>query len=379
MNSKLGFYSCQGKVFDSKIKAMIYANPLNLDIGWHFNGDVFGKYDWTVEPTKTLDELYDERARRIREEYDYVILSYSGGADSHNMLESFLRQGLFIDEVVSNWALDASKKYLDTSGGNTNSSNNNAEFYLNTKHRLDEIRNRSPLTKLTVNDTSKTIIDGLLTKDDPSWVENRNDVLNVTGVFTYNLPYFKEIRKTFDKGKKVAFVLGVDKPRVHLVDGNAYLCFTDKTVNMIPTDEHFLEYPNATTVFYYWDPDAVDLLCKQAHTVLKRLKTSNPLKQLWATEDNKIRRLYHEPILKDMLYPTTWSRKFWQTKKSFKDWDSELDHWFTRGWRGTREHTIWLNGIAELVPKISSFLARQDGVVSGSKMLFSNFYLIGSL
>ena len=99
MNKKLGFYTIGTSVFESKIQACILANkvlkemnqsihPLRL-LQWNFNDEVFEAYDWTKEPEKTLDQLYDARARDIREKYDHVIVSYSGGADSHNMLMAF--------------------------------------------------------------------------------------------------------------------------------------------------------------------------------------------------------------------------------------------------------------------------------------------------
>ena len=69
---------------------------------WIFHDDAFSKYPWHIEPEASLDQLYDARARQLREKYDYVVLSYSGGSDTHNILESFIRQGLHIDEIVTN-------------------------------------------------------------------------------------------------------------------------------------------------------------------------------------------------------------------------------------------------------------------------------------
>ena len=102
MNKNLGYYTVGNREFFSKIQACIHATTTNQDPIWHFNNDVFNNFDWTIEPSETLDELYNARARQLREEYDYVALSYSGGSDSHNILMSFLRQGLHIDELIIN-------------------------------------------------------------------------------------------------------------------------------------------------------------------------------------------------------------------------------------------------------------------------------------
>ena len=102
INKKLGYYLVNGLEFDSKLQACIYATQLNKDVKWIFNDWMFSKYPWHVEPSETLDQLYDQRARQLREKYDYIIISYSGGADSHNIVSSFIRQGLHIDELVVN-------------------------------------------------------------------------------------------------------------------------------------------------------------------------------------------------------------------------------------------------------------------------------------
>lgn len=101
INPKLGFYTCNGQTFDSKIQAYLYGAQVKQRVEWDFNNELFRKHDWTVEPEETLDQLYNARARQLREQYDYIILSYSGGADSHNILMSFIRQGLHIEDRKS--------------------------------------------------------------------------------------------------------------------------------------------------------------------------------------------------------------------------------------------------------------------------------------
>ena len=46
MNKKLGYYSCNGLEFDSKIKACIYSSQVNKPLDWHFNDEEFKKYNW---------------------------------------------------------------------------------------------------------------------------------------------------------------------------------------------------------------------------------------------------------------------------------------------------------------------------------------------
>lgn len=377
MFKELGYYTCDGKVFETKLQAMLYANPKNLSITWHFNDEYYNAYDWSIEPEQSLDDLYDLRARQIREQYDYVILSYSGGSDSNNILESFLRQNLFIDEIITNWALDASSKFIVCDKDVKETWNNNAEFHLHTTHRLNYIRNKSPKTKISVLDTSKSIIDGLLNGNDANWVETKNDVFNVTGAFQFNPLFFSEVRKRFDGLGRVAYVLGIEKPRLTIRDNKLYLYFIDKASSIAPVKDSITQYSNITPVLFYWSPDTRAMLAKQAHTVFKYIKSHPIAKQLWQSNDFNIIRRVQEEFLKYIIY-TTWDSRWFQVKKTTNDWDSELDYWFTRGWSDTNEYAIWRDGLMNLLPRIKNFVAIDRGVLRGTKPCLSKLHYIGS-
>jgi hypothetical protein len=357
---------------------MLYANPKNLPIKWHFNDEKFDSYNWSVEPELNLDQLYDLRARQIREEYDYVILSYSGGSDCNNILESFLRQGLFIDEIVTNWALDVSSKFIVNDVKVKDAWNNNAEFGLHTKYRLDYIKNKSPNTRITLLDTSKSILDSLLNNLNVDWVNTRNDVFNATGAFQFNPLYFSELRKRLDKSNRIAYIIGIDKPKLIIQDDKLYLYFIDKTTGIVSIQEDINEYSNITNVMFYWSPDTCDLLCKQSHTVLKYLKSNSTIKKIWQSSDMAIRRKVQEMLLRNIIY-TTWDNNWFQVSKTIQDWDCEWDYWFTRGMSDSKEYAIWLNGLKALKPKISNFIEYdKDGSIKGTKHYMSKFYYIGS-
>jgi hypothetical protein len=378
MDKKLGYYTCNEIVFGSKLQAMLYANPKNLPIKWHFNDEKFDSYNWSVEPELNLDQLYDLRSRQIREEYDYVILSYSGGSDSNNILESFLRQGLFIDEIVTNWALDVSSKFIVNDVKVKDAWNNNAEFGLHTKHRLDYIKNKSPNTRITLLDTSKSILDSLLNNLNVDWVNTRNDVFNATGAFQFNPLYFSELRKRLDKSNRIAYIIGIDKPKLIIQDDKLYLYFIDKTTGIVSIQEDINEYSNITNVMFYWSPDTCDLLCKQSHTVLKYLKSNSTIKKIWQSSDMAIRRKVQEMLLRNIIY-TTWDNNWFQVNKTMQDWNCEWDYWFTQGMSDSKEYAIWLDGLKALKPKISNFIDYDtNGSIKGTKHYMSKFYYIGS-
>ncbi len=55
---------------------------------------------WDIEPEQTIQELHRLRAEQIRQSYDYVVLYFSGGADSITVLNSFINNNIAIDEIV---------------------------------------------------------------------------------------------------------------------------------------------------------------------------------------------------------------------------------------------------------------------------------------
>ena len=90
---KYGYYKINKFKSFSKLEAWQYARDNNLtidDIQYIFNDDKFSKFDWAIEPTESIESLYIKRATEIRKKYDYLILFYSGGIDSHVILETFL-------------------------------------------------------------------------------------------------------------------------------------------------------------------------------------------------------------------------------------------------------------------------------------------------
>ncbi len=380
MLKKLGYYTCNGIEFESKIRAAVYAEAVKQNVQWHFNEEYFEKFPWHIEPEHTLSQLYDIRSRQIREEYDYVVICYSGGADSNNIVESFIRQGLHIDEIVTNWPLDMSEKFLSDNPNEKSSWNIMGEFRLHTADRLKYITNKCPNTKIRMFDTSELLVKSFLQAEDKHWVLDKKEILNPAGSTHFNYTHFNDIRKQFDKDKKIAMIIGVDKPRCQIIGDSLYLYFADKVANIINIGDHLKEYPNAVPVYYYWDPDSSLVLAKQAHTILNWLKANPQYQQFWRTRDFKVIREIHEPMLKSLLYADTWNMNWYQATKPSKDWYSELDIWFQKGYRGTREHQVWQAGIDYIASKIPSFVFKDEqGKPAGTLLIASQNYFVGKL
>jgi len=259
-----GHYSVNNKVFISKIEAVLEAQKTLTEIRWNFHRDVFNQIDWLTEPALSLDELYRLRAQQIRDSYDYVIVMCSGGADSTNVIKSFLNNGIHVDEVIgsapmsglSNW--DWNDK--DTSASNTMSETKYALFPL-----LHEISVNFPKVKVTINDFFEDIINS---KTD-DWLYKCPDWITPSVTGKGDLNKFKYLKDMAEAGKRIGIVWGCDKPLLRYDEhGNVYTMITDLGVNnvVLPFD---ILYPNVNRILFYWGPEMPEVLVKQSHVTAK--------------------------------------------------------------------------------------------------------------
>lgn len=375
----LGYYTVNGIEFESKIQAAFYAiktkSPFK-SIQWHFNDEIFSRHNWSIEPTSSLDELYDRRSKDIRQKYDYVILSYSGGADSHNILCSFVRQGLHIDEIIVNNMDKANSKFTDINSNNIDPKNAAAEYHLQTLPRLKELAPYIPKTKITVCDLSDHLFDYMNNAKDASWVLTRKEGLNPANVTRFNYLHFNDVRKQFDKSKSIVLLLGVDKPRVYIKDNYMHIRFADRAANIIPVPEHLDDYDNTTVDFFYWSPYSLDILTKQVHVIKRWLKSHPEFIDLFEpnkmSTDMRIYRWYHERLLRTVVY-STWDNNWYQADKAIKDWTSEFDQWFEDGYQETSAYKIWLEGIDYIKDTLYPFTNENNGDLDGLKIIGKNY------
>jgi hypothetical protein len=380
IDKELGYYTVDGLEFDSKIQACLYANDLRKEVKWHFNNEAFESYDWKNEPDESIDSLYDKRAKELREKYDYIIVSYSGGADSHNLVMSFLRQGLLIDEIVVNTMSQITNKIVILDPTVKNAENAAAEHELQTVPRLKESQKASPNTKITILDLSDFLLNSWLKIGDARWIIDKREGLNPLNVTRFNYIHFNDVRNRFDKHKTIALVLGVEKPRVTIgPDNGIYISFSDRASNIVTVAEHLREYTNSKVEYFYWSPNSIDILCKQAHIIKRWLEHDEQRRHLWYKENatSSVYRLYHERLLRTIIY-TTWNDNWYQVDKATKDWYSEFDSWFVNGFKGTKQHDIWLEGLRYVQKNAENFVRVDNGVRDGLK-IFAHYYFVDYL
>lgn len=260
-----GYYTVGEIKVYSQIEAVEISNRLNLPIKWHFNDEVFSSLDWTVEPTETLTELYKKRCEQLREKYDYLVLYYSGGADSDNILNHFIENDIKLDEVVS---------MIDYQGTQDRMSQINAEIFEVAIPKIKESQKKQPHLKHTIIDTCDFVLDSYKSLNlDQIYNQNFSfaPFTLIRGKVKYSQQHWKEM---FSVGKKVGFIYGVEKPRVHIDDNfNFNYFFSCATISAATTPE--LQRQNNSfdfTELFYWSPDFPKIPVKQSHVIKNFVK-----------------------------------------------------------------------------------------------------------
>lgn len=322
----LGFYLVGWKKFYNKTLALIESKKTGYEPVWIFNDDVYGEIDWSIPIETPLTELYRKRAQQLREEYDYIVLYYSGGADSTNMLHSFIDNGLFIDEILIQ-DLEAYKNHLNDKDTSNKNFYSEIEFAANA--HLRKVKNQlDPRTKITYQDFAKTGLE-ILEKD--YWFEE-NPIgmsINVSGVLRQLTQAHDRYNFTLlEQSKKTAFVLGIDKPLVYF-DGKNYKCFFKDTgaYHYINPFNEKTDKENKTVVeYFYWARSMPEIVIKQAQEIKKNCE-ANPAAKVMASQVLVRHISEYRATLHPVIYPSHTIESF-QTEKPSTGLYRPMDEWF---------------------------------------------------
>lgn len=325
------FYKVNNQFFLHKIDAVLAANPYKYNIEWYFNDKEYSKVNWTIEPDTSLHVLYEQRAKELRDNYDYLAVFCSGGADSRNVALSFLRNNIHIDEIIASAPLSGLSNFkhnnTDTSHKNTMS-----ETYYAQIPFIKQIEKEYPKVKITLHDYFQDILDF---KTD-EWLYRSEDWVHPSGIARYRLERQKHLVKLADLGLKIGFVYGIDKPKIAIDNNSVYMVFNDLALNVArPVFDR--EYSNVNNVPFYWAKTCTALLIKQAHSVARAAvdETTDVSKYTVNTENHKFlndveKRIKHskyERSIIPILYPSTYTKIF-QAEKPTKIILGEHDQWF---------------------------------------------------
>lgn len=319
-SDKLGFYKVGDKKFYNKTLALLENFRTKEDVHWIFNTKVYGSIDWTIPVETPLLELYKNRAQQLRDQYDYLVLYFSGGADSANILHAFVENNIFLDEIVMHLPKPV------TSFNDTDLSNGN--YYSEIKYSaipiLERYKNKiNPATKILYQDFARAGLE-LLEKD--NWFELVSICTNITisGICRQMEQiadsYYLDL---YSKGKTVARILGIDKPLVYYDGEYYYSFFIDSNTYHYMTPVGITE--NYQTEFFYWTPDMPEIIVKQAQ-LIKLNCESNPYARFMASQIQDRHIAEFRDVLHPVIYPDITIG--FQTEKAPSAIVRAMDRWF---------------------------------------------------
>lgn len=255
------YYFDDGSRFSSKIEALQYSLKSQKNFRLYYFDEVFSSIDWSIEPSGNLQYHYKQQAQRIRDEYDYVVLCYSGGADSTNILETYVYNNIKLDKIVVVGALNE-----DSAKGDDK--NHNGELYHNVFPYIKDLG----LEHITQICDYTTLFDKPENFSIYEYGENWVDIIG-TRLSPHNW-FWRDIHKHVVPkewcSKKVAIIFGKDKPKLYFRQENKSKIFGFQFNDVVVNNYgNILTSENCDRINFYWDHNYPFIIIKQMH-VLKR-------------------------------------------------------------------------------------------------------------
>lgn len=323
-----GYWKVGERKFLNKLQALQYASEIKQYVKFHYFDNIFEKVDRSQLGKFTLNELYKQRAQQLREKYDYLILYFSGGSDSYNVLRSFLDNNIKLDELCVKWpkkVLESNVKIYTPNTLDTSAFNYMSEWDFAIKPVLEEIAQSHPNIKIEIVD----------------WLPDENANLE---------KYFETVQHWHDieipslavwspseerltaRGKRVGAIYGVDKPYVMFDKSSAYLTFIDAALAMGTTNP----YNVYGTEFFYWSPDLPLLAFEMANQVTQwYLKNPHYINMCGVHEgtfgsilSGMFTYVMQQKMYRAVLY-TTWTNRF-QADKPIQVERTDKQNWIMK-------------------------------------------------
>ena len=369
----LGCYRVGDLKFYSKLEAIEMHTKTGHHPHWDFNEAVFSSYDWTVEPKENILELYRQRAQQLRDQYDYIILTYSGGADSTTVLESFLDNDIKLDEIVS-YVNHERDSFLS------------AEIYQVAVPNIECLKEKHPYIKFrTINLLDLEMSHFSINDTKFDWIYEMNFCINPNNASRVDFGLkIKEWADLIHAGKKVCILTALDKPRITQDNGKFYFKFID-FIDCAATVKSMAGQQPWTDELFYWTPDFPKILIKQGHLIKNYLK-------------GDVIKLPHVSLQKsDLAYREVNGKKYWLSNHGvhsliYPKWNintftvgkansilfTPRDTWF---FNLQNEHTAkknWFTGLEKLWKTLPDYWKTDpESIYRGIKACWSKNYCLG--
>jgi hypothetical protein len=373
-NERLGIYHVNNQKYHNAFDALKEAKKQNTNIRWDFNDSTFSQIKWNEPINISLDELYRMRLFQLRNEYDHLILFFSGGRDSMNILNTAIKNKILIDEIVMFYPFEFAKHF---NKNDVSADNNFSEIEYSAKPFLQKnLNDLDPRTKIRYIDLAHDNIKMFLNDD---WIEKvpPNQAISLANRTT-SVFFDPGVVDLAMRGKHVALIYGVDKPRIAYNGGNYYATFIDMPFfsasrpNIKDKSEMFDKF-----IFYeafYWTPYLPELAVKQAQVALAGINSNSEYKILFRKDNTYELAQLKEKILCDFIYSDR--ENPWQTRKPDARLDKKINQWFSY-LAPEKARINLIEGIKSVIPLYDMNHFIDGKITKGKKVSRSKPYYLG--
>ena len=372
---KYGVWESNGIHFFNSYDAHLYASANRCQVKFYYHHFAYKNFDISNLGKVPLDVLYKERAQQLRDRYDYLILYYSGGADSHNILRTFIDNNIRLDEVCVKWPKPLMDGKLYTANNlDTSAKNYWSEWDYAVKPSLEWLSKNHPNIKITFKD----FVGDPNTMNINKMFEDTAHHQFQTGIILNSLVSDSELTM-IDAGKKVGNIYGVNKPMLSTYDNKIYMFFTD---NAMRTCVKSKINPYGAECFY-WDPEMPEIAFEQAYQTAMHYKHNiedrkfliiPPKLRTPESLSTNAQISVQDEISKKYIY-TTWDNRF-QSKKPASIARLDKFYWFYESSEMQRPKEIFYDNVSERLKLINpSFLTDE---ISSTKQIISTIKTLSS-
>lgn len=323
---KYGAWACNKQLFETKKEALLYSSSTGLPVSFYYHNNIWEKFNVASIIETDLDALYKERAQQLRDRYNHLILYYSGGSDSNNILMTFLKNNIVLDEVVVKWQKPLiDQKFYIPNNKDTSARNSASEWDYSVKPTLNFLKQYYPHIKITIQDFTNKIYSPQY--ESVKFWENRLENIKSSRVTLstvlqrsdYELQHYTYFKKN------TGHIYGVEKPRLFVKDGWINFMFTDVSLENSLMEE---ARDNESVELFYWSPDLPQLPVAQAYKVAEFFNNNQHLIDILLKSGkqdylkNVVNLGLENKLVRHVLYPTTWTERFQADKPNMyrSDW-----------------------------------------------------------
>lgn len=381
---RFGFYIVDSKPYDNKVEALIEATKTNSGVYWNFNDHILTKYNWLTPPSLSLKEVYKQRALQLREKYDYIVLNYSGGSDSQNVLHAFLDNKIKIDEILVRWPRERTKDiYTPTEFGSAD--NYLSEWDLTLLPDLKWLAANHPEIHIEFYDFSIEVEDFFksdLADNDPWFANTTGLQLSPSHAVRWRTSMDRYKKMFHDKGIRGCQLWGIDKPRMCYTNNEFFVFYLDSIAGAVIHFDAYDDMYSACELFY-WTPDMPEVVKVQTHIIMDFFKKNRGLLPIIAPHAAKsytLRNAY-ETIVRSIIYPY-WEFTRFQAAKPSSLYYCELDSWmYNKANRDDKVLAAWRYSIDYVKQNVDEkyIMCDQYGKEDGLVGMITPYFKIGEL